>query len=195
MPWNLGPSDTGTLVDIVKDIAGFDTAGDRVALMSTALGLSQRARDAVSSLDFSGAREVFARRVISHLNSFGQIESGEQSLELFLTKLVVPKVDLPVGQEIHDIINRCKTVPKQPPPQPGSAPPGDFDPRIEDVKKAIRTNLNKIKNCNVLDENENEVWILDLVSTELGCDCPQPGEDLSERIPAFLTARCVRKIS
>ena len=31
----------------------------------------------------------------------------------------------------------------QPPPQPGSTPPGDFDPRIEDVKKAIRTNLNR----------------------------------------------------
>ena len=68
--------------------------------------------------------------------------------------------------------------------------------RIEDVKKAIRTNLNKIKNCNVLDENENEVWILDLVSTELGCDSSQPGGDLSEQIPDFLTARCAyRKIS
>ena len=81
----------------------------------------------------------------------------------------------------------------QPPPQPGSTPPGDFDPRIEDVKKAIRTNLNKIKNCNVLDENENEVWILDLVSTELGCDNSQPCGDLSEQIPDFLTARCAKE--
>ena len=65
--------------------------------------------------------------------------------------------------------------------------------RIEDVKKAIRTNLNKIKNCNVLDENENEVWILDLVSTELGCDNSQPCGDLSEQIPDFLTARCAKE--
>ena len=78
-------------------------------------------------------------------------------------------------------------------PQPTPPPPGDFDPRIEDAKKAIRTNLNKIKNCNVLDENENEVWILDLVSTELGCDNSQLCRDLSEQIPDFLTARCAKE--
>jgi Effector-associated domain 8 len=193
MPWNLGPDETSRLTDIVKGVTGFGTSDERKAIIQYALGLSQRARDAVSSLDLSGASDVVAQRVISYLDSFGQIESGEQSLELFLTRSVVPKVDLPVGQEIRDIINRCKTVPKQPPPQPGSTPPGDFDPHIEDVKKAIRTNLNKIKNCNVLNENENEVWILDLVSTELECDRPQPGGDLSEQITDFLTARCAKE--
>ena len=78
----------------------------------------------------------------------------------------------------------------QPPPQPGSTPPGDFDPRIEDVKREIRTKLNRIKNNKVLDKYDNEVGILDLVSAELGCDRPQPGGDLSEQIPDFLTARC-----
>ena len=193
MPWNLGHDETSRLTDIVKGVTGFGTPGERKANIEYALGLSPKASAAVGSLNLYGAPETVAGQVISDLSRFGQLESGEEMLELFLSKSVVPKVDLSVGQEIRDIINRCKTVPKQPPPQPGSTPPGDFDPRIEDVKKAIRTNLNKIKNCDVLDENENEVWILDLVSTELECDRPQPGGDLSEQILDFLTARCAKR--
>jgi len=189
MPWNLSPSDSMRLVDIVKGIASFGSAHEREALMSIVLGQSTRATDAVSQLDFGGSSDVFARRVISHFNSFGQIESGEQSLELILTNLVVPRVDVPVGREIHDIINRCKTVPKQPPSQPGSTPPGGFDPRTEDVAKAIRRKFDAIKDSKVLDENDQEVELLRLVSQELGAGAPSSGKDLSAYLAAFLTGR------
>ena len=177
------------LVLIVKGVPGFGTPDDRKAIIESALGLSQRARDAVGSLDLNGSSDAVAGRVISHLASFGKLESGEETLELFLIKSVATKVDLDVGEEISNIVSRSRVIPPKPrwPPPP----PGDFDPRIENVKRAIRTNLNKIKNCEILDENENEVWTLDLLATELECDAPQPGEDLREHLASFLTTRCI----
>jgi hypothetical protein len=189
MLWNLSSDDMQNLVLIVKGVPGFGTPDDRKAIIESALGLSQRAKDAVGSLDLNGASDVVAQRVIRHLASFGKLESGEETLELFLIKSVATRVDLDVGEEISNILSRSRVVPPKPrwPPPP----PGDFDPRIEDVKKAIRTNLNKIKNCKILDENENEVWTLDLLATELECDAPQPGEDLREHLASFLTTRCI----
>jgi len=146
----------------------------------------------VGSLDLAGQPDKVAAHIINRLAGSRQLERGEDPLELFLTTLVIDKVPDEDREEIREIIKRSRNLPAEPQAQPPPAP-GDFDPRIEDVKKAIRTNLNKIKNCNVLDENENEVWILDLVSTELGCDAAQPGKDLSEQIPDFLIAECTQK--
>jgi len=185
MPWNLGPSDTGTLVDIVKGIAGFGTPGDREALMRTALGISSAANRVMGSLDLDGAPDVVAARVINHLVTCGKLESGKESLELFL-ELVAARVDKDVGEEIGKIIVRWLTVPPVSPSQPS---PDPFVPRTEDVKKAIRTNLNKIEVCKVLVENENEVGILDLLSSKLVCPALHPDKCLSEHITDFLTAR------
>ena len=55
----------------------------------------------------------------------------------------------------------------------------DFDPRTEDVAKAIRSKLDAIKDSKVLDENDQEVGLLHLVSQELGAGAPSSGKDLS----------------
>ncbi len=188
MPWNLRPGEMKELVRIVKNHPSFSNVRDRKATLYTALGTSTRAKDIVESLDLDGAPDAVAGHVIFVLEGCRQLEGGEDSLELFL-RSVTPKVPDEDGKKIDEIIERSQIVPPQPQVQPPQAP-GDFDPRIEDVKKAIRTNLNRIKNNKVLDKYDNEVGILDLVSTELGCDRPQPGGDLSEQIPDFLTARC-----
>jgi hypothetical protein len=192
MAWNLVASDTQKLVNIIKDLPSFGNDQDRKAILECALGYTPRAKEAVASLNLHGAPDAVATRVISRLVAFGKLEDGKESLELFLSTSVVPKVDLHVGEEIREIINRCLTIILPPPSlQPLSSPPAAFDPRTEDVKKAIRTKFDKIKDCKVLDENENRVWILNLVSDELGCGTPQPGKDMSEHLAGFLTARCV----
>ena len=65
----------------------------------------------------------------------------------------------------------------------------DFDPRTEDVAKAIRSKLDAIKDSKVLDENDQEVGLLRLVSQELGAGAPSSGKDLSAYLAAFLTER------
>jgi hypothetical protein len=73
-----------------------------------ALGLSDRAKQAVNGLDLAGPPGDVAPRIILGLEQFGQLEDGEESLELFLIRSVVPRVDIGVGEEIHDIIKGCK---------------------------------------------------------------------------------------
>ena len=63
----------------------------------------------------------------------------------------------------------------------------NFDPRIEDVAKAIRSKLDALKDSKVLDENDQEVRLLSLVTEELGAGVPSSNKDLSEHIAAFLT--------
>lgn len=65
----------------------------------------------------------------------------------------------------------------------------DFDPRTEDVAKAIRSKLDAIKDSKVLDENYQEVGLLRFVSQELGAGAPSSGKDLSAYLAAFLTER------
>jgi len=180
------------LVRIVKNHPSFGNVRDRKATLYTALGTSPRAIDIVESLDIDGAPDTVAGHVISRLAGSRQLERGEDPLELFLTTSVIDKVPDEDGEEIREIIKRSRNLPAEPQAQPLPTP-GDFDRGIEDVKREIRTKLNGIKNSKVLDKYDNEVGILDLVSKELGCVRPQPGGDLSEQIPDFLTARCTQK--
>jgi hypothetical protein len=185
MPWNLNDQDTQTLVVIVRDLPSFGNDEDRRALLVGALGLTKRAKEAVV-LNLQGARNTVATRVIEHLANFGKLENGTESLELFLINSVAPKVDLPVGEQIHEIINRCRI--KSPSPEPPPLPPPDeFDPGTENVKRAIRTRLTTIQDCTLLDENENPVRILKLLADKLGCGDPAPGADLTEHLASFLT--------
>ncbi len=189
MPWNLSSDDMQNLVLIVMGVPGFGNVRYRKATLYTALGTSPRAKDIVESLDLDGAPDAVVGYVVPVLAGSRQLEDGKDSLELFLSSvtLKVPDED---GKKIDEIIKRSRNVPPQPQVQPPQAP-GDFDARIENVKRAIRTNLDKIKNCEILDENENKVWTLDLLATELECDAPQPGEDLREHLACFLTTRCI----
>ena len=130
MPWNLNSADMQSLVLIVKDVPGFGTPDDRKAIIVSALGLSQRAKDAVSSLDLNGSPEAVAGRVISHLANFGKLESDEETLELFLINSVATKVELEVGEEISNIVSRSHVVSPKP---RWPTLPGDLDPGIEDA--------------------------------------------------------------
>ncbi|MFI5457388.1 MAG: hypothetical protein ACHRXM_18240 [Isosphaerales bacterium] len=65
----------------------------------------------------------------------------------------------------------------------------DFDPRATEVAKAIRSKLDAIKDGKVRDENGQEVWLLTLISRELGAGGPSSGKDLSEYLATFLTER------
>src|SRR4051812_211339 len=87
MQWNLGASDTRKLVDIVKDLPGFGNDQDRKSILEYALGLSERAKAAVS-LNLQGDPTQVATRVIAHLSRFGQLEDGKDVLELFLEVVV-----------------------------------------------------------------------------------------------------------
>jgi Effector-associated domain 8 len=180
------------LVRIVKNLPGFGNERDREDTLYTALGISPRAKDIVGSLDLAGQPDKVAAHIINRLAGSRQLDRGEDPLELFLTTLVIDKVPDEDREEIREIIKRSRNLPAEPQAQPLPTP-DDFDPRIEVVKEAIRRNLKEIMNCNVLDEHGNEVWILDLVSTELGCDAAQPGKDLSEQILDFLIAECTQK--
>jgi hypothetical protein len=96
------------LTDIVRGLPGFDIGQSRGPLLSYALGLSDRAKQAVNGLDLAGSPDDVATRIILGLESFGQLEDGEESLELFLNISVVPKVDIGVGEEIREIIKKCR---------------------------------------------------------------------------------------
>jgi len=65
----------------------------------------------------------------------------------------------------------------------------DFDPRTEDVAKAIRSKLDALKDSKVLDENDQEVRLLSLVAEELGAGVSSSNRDLSEHLAAYLTER------
>ena len=62
-----------------------------------------------------------------------------------------------------------------------------FDPRTEDVAKVIRSKLDPLKDSKVLDENDQEVRLLSLVSEVLGAGVPSSDDDLSEHLADFLT--------
>jgi hypothetical protein len=108
MPWNLQRGDLQRLTDVVRGLHGFDIERDRRPLLVYALGLSERAKQAVSALVFEGPPDAVATRIVLSLEQFGQLEDGEEPLELFLMRSVVPKVDFGVGEEIRAIIERCK---------------------------------------------------------------------------------------
>jgi hypothetical protein len=63
----------------------------------------------------------------------------------------------------------------------------EFDPRVTDVAKAIRSKLDAIKASKVLDENDQEVWLLALLGRELVAVGPSSGQDPSDYLAAFLT--------
>ena len=100
--------DIQRLTEIIRDLPGFDSEGNRKPLLVFALGLSDRAKEVVNSLAFGGAPDEVARRIILRLEEFGPLEDGAESLELLLTGSTVPKVDPGVGEEICEIIKRCK---------------------------------------------------------------------------------------
>jgi Effector-associated domain 1 len=65
----------------------------------------------------------------------------------------------------------------------------DFDRHTAEVAKTIRSKLDTVKDTKVLDENDQEVWLLTLVSQELDAGGPSSGKDLSEYLATFLTER------
>ncbi len=107
MPWNLQRGDLQRLTDIVKGLPSFGIDRDRRPILVDALGLSDMAREVVNDIALDGSPDEVARRIIVRLVAFGQLEDGRESLELFLIRSVVPKVDIGVGEEIHEIIKRC----------------------------------------------------------------------------------------
>jgi hypothetical protein len=109
MPWNLQRLDIQRLTDIVKDLPAFAIERDRGPLLSDALGLTDRAKQIVNNLALEGSPEVAARRLILELARSGQLEDGEESLELFLTRAVIPKVDFGVAEEVREIIEKSRT--------------------------------------------------------------------------------------
>ncbi len=65
----------------------------------------------------------------------------------------------------------------------------DFDRHAGEVTKTIRSKLDAIKDAKVLDENDQEVWLLTLVSQELGAGDSSSGKELSEYLATFLADR------
>jgi hypothetical protein len=96
------------MTEIVRGLLGLDVERDRRPLLMHALGLTDRAKQAVNGLDLAGPPGDVATRIILGLEQFGRLEDGEESLELFLIISVVPKVDIGVSEEIREIIKRCK---------------------------------------------------------------------------------------
>jgi hypothetical protein len=82
------------------------------------------------------------------------------------TDLPGPKVDMPTADDASE-----------------------FDPRIEEVATAIRAKLNHIKDCELLDKNDQRILALKLVWDELKCGAPATGRTLIEHVATFLTAR------
>ena len=189
MRWNLTPADMATLVKIVRDLPNFGNDEDRKSALQHALGLTERAKTAVS-LNLHGNPEPVATRIITHLASFGMLEDGNDVLELFLVKSVIPKIDTPDGEAIKVLIDRYRTI-QAPPPESERAPKAspEFDPRPEDVKTAIRARLDALKESRALNENKEPVGVLRLVSGELACGEPGDGKTLSDHIATWLTTR------
>lgn len=188
MPWSLDPEDVRRLVEAVKNLPSFGNDQDRKALLQEGLGLSPKAKGAVAQLVLQGANDVVAIRVITHLAEFGKLECGGESLELFLMNSVIPRVDSDTVKHINEILNKNQYSNDSPLPSP-LRHAAEFDPRPEDVAKSIRTKLDKLKGCRLLDEEDREVWLLDLVSQELDEGGPSSGRDLSEHLASFLAGR------
>jgi hypothetical protein len=117
MPWNLQRRDLQTLTDIVKDLHGFGVERDRQSILTDALGVTARAKEVLNDIDLGGSPDKAAERIVARLGQFGRLEDGRESLELFLERAVIPKVDIALQGGIREIIKRCMI-------EPGSGPSG-----------------------------------------------------------------------
>ena len=110
--WNLQRSDLQRLTDIVKDLPSFSSERDRMPMLQNALGFSDRAKEVVNDIArLEGAPDEVAERVILKLNDFGQLEDGKESLERFLIRAVVPKVDINDAADVYNIFRKYSREP------------------------------------------------------------------------------------
>lgn len=84
--WQLSKPDLDRLVNLL--VPEFLTLDNRKSFCITAFAESSRKNDILSTIEFDGPARDFAIRLIHQLIQFGQIETGQEALGMFINKLL-----------------------------------------------------------------------------------------------------------
>ncbi|MFC4116813.1 trypsin-like peptidase domain-containing protein [Nonomuraea zeae] len=88
MSIRLSPEDFGRAAGILSTMPEFQTAQNRVDLVTDVFAGTPRKDDVVSSLNLDGAPRAVAVRVVERLQTFGQDEPGRETLGVLVNKLL-----------------------------------------------------------------------------------------------------------